>query len=80
MRKELANEQGVPPYIIFSDVSLREMARDFPIDEEQLSEISGVGLKKLERYGEHFLLAITEHLDANPDAGIEALENTALPD
>ena len=55
------------------------MARDFPTDEAQLSEISGVGLKKLERYGEHFLSAITEYLDANPDAGIEALENTALP-
>ena len=80
VRKELANEQGVPPYIIFSDVSLREMARDFPTDEEQLSEISGVGLKKLERYGEHFLRTIKEYLDANPDAGIEELENTALQD
>ncbi|HCR30873.1 MAG TPA: DNA helicase RecQ [Opitutae bacterium] len=79
VRKELANEQGVPPYIIFSDVSLREMARDFPTHEEQLSEISGVGLKKLERYGESFLNAIKEFLEANPDAGIEALENTSFP-
>ncbi len=80
VRKELADEHGVPPYIVFSDVSLREMARDFPTDEAQLSEISGVGLKKLERYGENFLSAITEYLDANPDTGIEALENTALPE
>lgn len=80
VRKELANEQGVPPYIIFSDVSLREMARDFPTDEEQLSEISGVGFKKLERYGEPFLNAIQDYLQANPDAGMEALENTAIPE
>ncbi|MCH2614205.1 MAG: HRDC domain-containing protein, partial [Opitutales bacterium] len=80
VRKELADEHGVPPYIVFSDVSLREMARDFPTDEVQLSEISGVGLKKLERYGETFLSAITEYLNANPDTGIEAPENTALPE
>lgn len=80
VRKELANEQGVPPYVVFSDVSLREMARDFPTDEEQMSEISGVGLKKLERYGEPFLSAIKEYLQANPNAGIETLENTVVPE
>ncbi len=67
LRKEIADEQGVPAYIIFSDVSLREMARDFPVNEDQLSEISGVGIKKLEAYGETFIEAIKEHLQSNPD-------------
>ncbi len=68
LRKELADEQGVPPYIVFSDVTLREMARYFPANEEKLSEISGVGYKKLEAYGEAFLEAITEFIISNPDA------------
>ncbi|MDQ8186422.1 DNA helicase RecQ [Pelagicoccus sp. SDUM812002] len=68
LRKELADEQGVPPYIVFSDVTLREMARYFPPNEEKLSEISGVGYKKLEAYGEAFLEAITEFIISNPDA------------
>ena len=45
------------------------MARDYPIDENQLSDISGVGLKKLEQYGETFMEAIQEYLDAHPQAG-----------
>ncbi|MBC2606952.1 DNA helicase RecQ [Pelagicoccus albus] len=68
LRKEIADEQGVPPYIVFSDVTLREMARYFPANEDKLSEISGVGYKKLDAYGEAFLEAITEFIIANPDA------------
>ena len=74
LRKELAAEQGVPPYIVFSDVTLREMARDFPIDEGQLSDISGVGIAKLEKYGDTFIEAIKEYLDTHPEAGIDELE------
>ncbi len=70
LRKELASEQGVPPYIIFSDVTLREMARDYPTNEDQLSDISGVGMKKLEQYGETFIDAIEEYLDTHPEAGL----------
>jgi len=68
LRKELADEQGVPPYIVFSDVSLREMARDFPVNADQMSAISGVGYKKLEAYGEDFTEAIGEYLQSNPEA------------
>jgi len=67
LRMEIAREQGVPPYIVFSDVTLREMARYFPVDEEELSEISGVGMKKLEAYGPQFMEAIEEFLEANPE-------------
>ena len=74
LRKELAAEQGVPPYIVFSDVTLREMARDFPIEEGQLSDISGVGIAKLEKYGDTFTEAIKEYLDTHPETGIDELE------
>src|SRR5205823_12955503 len=43
LRKKLADERDVPAYIVFSDVSLRQMARDYPSREEQFSRISGVG-------------------------------------
>ncbi len=50
------------------------MARDFPIDEDQLSDISGVGMAKLEKYGDTFIEAINEFLDTHPEAGIEDFE------
>ena len=54
-RMELAREQGVPPYVIFSDRSLIEMAVKRPQDDEEFLAINGVGAVKLERYGEVFL-------------------------
>ena len=50
LRKQIADEQGVPPYVIFPDTSLREMARWRPQTEEQFLDISGVGQKKLEAF------------------------------
>src|SRR5882757_1571502 len=41
LRKQLADERGVPPYIVFSDVSLRQMARNYPQDEKAFSRVSG---------------------------------------
>ena len=61
LRKELADERDVPPYVIFGDATLVEMSRERPVDEQGLMEISGVGQVKLERYGERFLRAIAEY-------------------
>ena len=61
LRKSLADAQGVPPYIIFGDATLVEMARELPTSPEALLDITGVGQKKLERYGEDFLAAIRQH-------------------
>jgi ATP-dependent DNA helicase RecQ len=58
VRKELADRQGVPAYIVFSDKVLREMAARRPASPGQLLAVSGVGPAKLERYGEAFLDAI----------------------
>ena len=57
-RKELADDAGVPPYVVFSDRTLVEMAARFPQSEESLSRISGVGQAKLQRYGADFLEVI----------------------
>ena len=57
-RKELADEAGVPPYVIFSDKTLVEMAAHIPQSTEQLLTISGVGQMKLQQYGEAFLEVI----------------------
>lgn len=58
VRKKLADEAGVPPFVIFSDKSLQDMVARKPKDEEAFLEVSGVGANKLEKYGEYFLEAI----------------------
>jgi ATP-dependent DNA helicase RecQ len=65
LRKRLADERAVPPYIIFSDVSLRQMARNYPQDENSFSRISGVGEKKLREFGKLFMAEIIAHLQTN---------------
>jgi ATP-dependent DNA helicase RecQ len=62
-RRDLAQQAGVPPYVIFHDSTLREMTERSPHTMEALSRISGVGTRKLEAYGEAFLQVIRDHLD-----------------
>lgn len=59
LRKSLAEEQGVPPYVVFGDATLVEMARRRPSSDEELMMITGVGEKKLQRYGAEFLYTIS---------------------
>jgi ATP-dependent DNA helicase RecQ len=66
LRRQLADERGVPAYIIFSDVSLREMARKYPTNSTEFRHIPGVGEQKLKDFGEAFLSEIRSHLAANP--------------
>jgi len=58
LRLELAKEEGVPPFVVFSDASLQNMCQILPTSDEEFLEVSGVGQVKLERYGEVFLEAI----------------------
>jgi ATP-dependent DNA helicase RecQ len=58
LRREVAAERDVPPYVVFSDAVLRAMARDLPRTPAQLRAISGVGEKKLADFGARFLTAI----------------------
>ncbi|HUA39845.1 MAG TPA: RecQ family ATP-dependent DNA helicase [Candidatus Sulfopaludibacter sp.] len=66
VRKRLADERAMPPYIIFSDVSLRQMARFYPANGKDFSRVSGVGERKLREFGGIFLREIAAHLQANP--------------
>jgi ATP-dependent DNA helicase RecQ len=63
-RRELAAEQGVPPYVIFHDSTLREMAELKPTTLHALARVSGVGEAKLERYGQAFVEVIDAHAAA----------------
>ena len=60
LRKKLADQEGVPPFVIFSDATLIEMAATRPQDHDALLTINGVGLHKLEHYGDQFLAVIRE--------------------
>lgn len=60
LRTELAREQQVPPYLIFNNATLEDMCRKHPATREELLEVSGVGAKKAERYGEAFLQLIAQ--------------------
>jgi ATP-dependent DNA helicase RecQ len=66
LRRKLADERGVPAYIIFSDVSLREMARKYPMNSTEFRRIAGVGEQKLKDFGKPFLIEIRNYLGANP--------------
>ncbi|HJV64629.1 MAG TPA: DNA helicase RecQ [Geomonas sp.] len=68
LRKQIADEQQVPPYVVFSDVTLTGMASQKPKDKWELLRISGVGQQKLARYGDAFLRVIKEYRDGE-DSG-----------
>jgi ATP-dependent DNA helicase RecQ len=61
LRKRLADENGVPPYVVFHDATLREMVERRPLTLDQFAELPGVGQAKLARYGDHFIAALREY-------------------
>jgi ATP-dependent DNA helicase RecQ len=66
LRRKLADERNVPAYVIFSDVSLREMAKNYPTTETEFRRIPGVGEQKLKDFAEAFLSEIKNYLAGNP--------------
>ena len=71
LRKKIAQANNVPPFIVFSDVTLKQMSKYCPQNKEQMLKISGVGIYKFENYGEDFLRAIVEYKKNSYDANIE---------
>lgn len=61
-RKQIADRDGVPPYVVFGDASLAEMAAMLPTREEELLEINGVGQRKLKRYGADFIAEVVGYI------------------
>ena len=65
LRKELADQEHVPPFVIFSDSTLKEMCRYYPIDEASMLQIKGVGQTKFMKYGQTFMDKIHEFVQEN---------------
>jgi ATP-dependent DNA helicase RecQ len=79
LRRKLADERGVPAYIIFSDVSLREMAKNYATTASEFRRIAGVGEQKLKDFAEPFLSEIRNYLAANPRRTFSEDVNPLLP-
>src|SRR5699024_10671464 len=67
LRKRIADEKKVPPYVLFSDATLRDMCRYFPTSKEDMLQIKVIGERKYEQYGEVFMAAILDWKSDNPD-------------
>ena len=61
LRKQLADKENIPPYIVFNDATLQEMAQYMPTSNIEMLQINGVGAIKLERFGQPFMALIREH-------------------
>jgi ATP-dependent DNA helicase RecQ len=69
LRKQLADKEGKPPYVVFGDTTLMQMARDKPTTQQGLLAVSGVGQHKLEKYGDDFLDVIADHCIRKDEQG-----------
>ncbi len=65
LRKRVADEKDLPPYVIFQDPSLEEMATTYPTNKEELAQVNGVGMGKVGKFGGAFIEAITQYVDEN---------------
>ena len=79
LRRKLADERNVPAYVIFSDVSLREMARSYPTNTNEFRRIPGVGEQKLRDFSGLFLSEIKSHLEANSRRTFSGNSNIVFP-
>ena len=65
LRKTIARQKGLPPYVIFQDPSLEEMATFYPTTKDALSQINGVGMGKVAKFGTPFIQAIQQYVEEN---------------
>jgi ATP-dependent DNA helicase RecQ len=65
LRKSIAKEMGVPPFVVFQEPSLKDMCFQYPIEIEELTNIQGVGVGKAQRYGEPFVALIANYVEDN---------------
>jgi ATP-dependent DNA helicase RecQ len=79
LRRKLADERNVPAYVIFSDVSLRQMARSYPTNTNEFRRIPGVGEQKLRDFAELFLSEIESYLGVNPRRTFSGNDGIVLP-
>ena len=79
LRKKIAKQLGLPPYVIFRDPSLEAMATTYPISLEELQNIPGVGAGKAKRYGADFVKVIKRHVEDNEIERPEDLRVRSVP-
>jgi ATP-dependent DNA helicase RecQ len=65
IRKQIAKQKGLPPYVIFQDPSMEEMATTYPTTEEELAQVNGVGIGKVKKFGKPFLETIKAYVEEN---------------
>ncbi|MFC5271371.1 DNA helicase RecQ [Adhaeribacter terreus] len=65
LRKKIAKDKNLPPYVLFQDPSLKEMATTYPTTKEDLAHIAGVGMGKVQKFGKPFLDLITKYVEEN---------------
>lgn len=65
LRKKIAKEKDLPPYVIFQDPSLEEMATTYPTTKDDLASVNGVGMGKVNKFGKEFLQLIQKYVDDN---------------
>lgn len=65
LRKQVARHKDLPPYVIFQDPSLEEMATTYPTNEEDLAAVNGVGMGKVKKFGKEFIELIQKYIDDN---------------
>lgn len=65
LRKKIAKEKDLPPYVIFQDPSLEEMATTYPSTKEDLASVNGVGMGKVNKFGKEFLELIQQYIEEN---------------
>lgn len=65
LRKKIAKEKNLPPYVIFQDPSLEEMATTYPTSKDDLAQVNGVGMGKVNKFGKEFIETIKKYVDEN---------------
>ncbi|MEO5980282.1 MAG: DNA helicase RecQ [Chryseolinea sp.] len=65
LRKKIAKEKNLPPFVIFQDPSLEEMATTYPTSDDELAQVNGVGMGKVNKFGKEFLAVIRKYVDDN---------------
>jgi len=65
LRKKVADEKDLPPYVIFQDPSLEEMSTTYPTNEDELANVNGIGMGKVKKFGAPFLSLIEEYVEEN---------------
>jgi ATP-dependent DNA helicase RecQ len=67
LRRQISSDEGIPPYMVMHDKTLIEMCKTLPLDFDSLLAISGIGSRKIDKYGNKFIEIIKSHIDQTED-------------